>query len=96
MFGIGEGLLFDAKQLESYCKITDKHTTQAAVVTKMVEKQKRKREAAVNIRSIVEEADELISENSSTDSKVNREDACKTMLGLTHSWRAHGHYLSLE
>jgi hypothetical protein len=41
----------------------------------------------LNIRSIVEEADELISENSSTDSKVNREDACKIMLGLTHSWR---------
>ena len=41
----------------------------------------------LNIRSIVEEADKLISENSSTDSKVNREDACKIMLGLTHSWR---------
>ena len=52
-----------------------------------IQKQKRKREAEVNIRSIVEEADELISKNSSTDSKVNREDACKVMLGLTHSWR---------
>ena len=103
LFGIGEGKLFDAKQLESYCNITDEHTTQATVVketlgteravftakggTMKVQKQKRKREAEVNIRSIVEEADKLISENSSTDSKVNREDACKIMLGLTHSWR---------